>query len=38
MQQEELQELLICSGFNPNIKIIGTTPILYMQRGLEIQK
>lgn len=38
MKQEELQELLTYSGFNPEIKVIGTTPILYQQRGLEIQK
>lgn len=38
MTQEELQLLLINSGFNKDIKVIGLTPILYQQRGLEIQK
>lgn len=38
MRRDELQELLIRSGFNPEIKVIGTTPILYQQRGLEIQE
>lgn len=35
---EELQNLLINSGFNPEIQVIGKTPILYQQRGLEIQE
>lgn len=35
---EELQDLLVNSGFNPEIQVIGKTPVLYLQRGLEIQK
>ena len=35
---EALQDLLINSGFNPEIQVIGKTPVLYLQRGLEIQK
>lgn len=38
MSKDELQELLIKSGFNPAIKVLGKTPVLYQQRGLEIQK
>ena len=38
MSTDELQELLIKSGFNPAIKVLGKTPILYQQRGLEIQE
>ena len=38
MSLEQLQDLLINSGFNPNIKVIGMTPILHQQRGLEIQQ
>ena len=38
MKQEELQELLINSGFNPKIKVIGITPVLYQARGEEIQR
>ena len=38
MSLEQLQDLLINSGFNPNIKVIGITPILHQQRGLEIQE
>lgn len=38
MDKEKFQELFIRSGFNPEIKIIGTTPILYQQRGIEIQQ
>ena len=38
MSLEQLQDLLINSGFNPNIKVIGMTPILHQQRGLEIQE
>lgn len=34
----QLQELIINSGFNPDIKVIGVTPVLYLQRGLEIQQ
>ena len=37
MTIEQLQELLIKSGFNPEIKVIGKTPKLYQQRGVEIQ-
>ena len=35
---EELQDLLANSGFNPEIQVIGKTPVLYQQRGLEIQE
>ena len=35
---EALQDLLINSGFNPEIQVIGKTPVLYLQRGLEIQE
>ena len=38
MSKDELQELLINSGFNPAIKVLGKTPVLYLQRGLEIQE
>ena len=38
MTLEELQKLITNSGFNPEIKVIGATPVLYQQRGLEIQK
>ena len=38
MTIEELQNLITNSGFNPEIKVIGATPRLYLQRGLEIQK
>ena len=38
MSKDELQELLIKSGFNPAIKVLGKTPVLYQQRGLEIQE
>lgn len=38
MDIEELQKLLLVSGFNKDIKIIGTTPILHLPRGLEIQQ
>lgn len=38
MSKEELQKLLTNSGFNPKIKVIGVTPILHQQRGLEIQQ
>ena len=37
MTIDELQTLLVNSGFNPDIKVIGTTPILHRQRGQEIQ-
>ena len=35
---KELQDLLVNSGFNPEIKVIGKTPVLYQQRGMEIQE
>ena len=38
MSVDELQNLLRRSGFNRNIKVIGKTPVLYQQRGLEIQE
>ncbi len=38
MTLEELQTLITKSGFDPNIKVIGTTPRLYQQRGIEIQR
>ena len=38
MTEEELQDLLIKSGFNPDIKVIGKTPKLYLARGIEIQR
>lgn len=38
MSLDELQGLLIRSGFNREIKVIGKTPVLYQQRGLEIQE
>lgn len=38
MSLEQLQDLLINSGFNSSIKVIGVTPILHQQRGLEIQQ
>ena len=34
MNKDQFQELLVKSGFNPNIKVIDTTPVLYQQRGL----
>lgn len=37
MSVEELQNLIIRSGFDPNIKVVGSTPVLYRQRGEEIQ-
>lgn len=37
MTIEELQNLITNSGFNPEIKVIGMTPPLYLQRGEEIQ-
>ena len=37
MTIEELQNLITNSGFNPEIKVIGMTPRLYLQRGEEIQ-
>lgn len=38
MSVSQLQDLLIRSGFNKNIKVIDKTPCLYQQRGLEIQQ
>lgn len=38
MSVDELQNLLRRSGFNHSIKVIGKTPVLYQQRGLEIQE
>ena len=38
MTVKELQNLITKSGFNPEIKVIGMTPVLYQQRGLEIQQ
>lgn len=38
MSVEELQDLLIRSGFNPEIKVVGTTPILHLPRGMEIKR
>lgn len=37
MSVEELQNLITRSGFDPNIKVIGSTPVLHRQRGEEIQ-
>lgn len=34
---EELQTLITNSGFNPDIRVIGMTPVLYQPRGKEIQ-
>ena len=34
MSKDEFQELLINSGFNPAIKELVKTPVLYLQRGL----
>lgn len=38
MSVDELQELLTKSGFNSDIKVIDKTPVLYQQRGYEIQQ
>lgn len=38
MSVEDLQDLLINSGFNKDIKVIGKTSQLYQQRGYEIQR
>lgn len=38
MEVDELQALLTRSGFDPRIKVIGKTPVLYQQRGFEIDK
>lgn len=37
MSIEELQNLLIKSGFRPEIQVIGKTPMLHKNRGEEIQ-
>ena len=37
MSVEELQYLLIKSGFRPEIRVIGKTPVLHKERGIEIQ-
>ena len=38
MTIKELQELITNSGFDKNIKVIDKTPVLYRQRGEEIQQ
>ena len=38
MSIEELQNLLIKSGFDPRIRVIGKTPVLHTERGEEIQQ
>lgn len=38
MSVEELQNLLLRSGFDPEINVIGKTPVLYTERGHEIQR
>lgn len=38
MSVEELQTLITNSGFNKEIKVLDKTPILYQQRGVEIQR
>lgn len=38
MTVSELQDLLIRSGFNPEIKVLDKTPSRYMARGFEIQE
>lgn len=38
MSVQDLQNLITSSGFNPEIKVIDKTPILYQQRGYEIQQ
>lgn len=38
MTLEELQNLITNSGFNPEIRVIGMTPVLYQPRGEEIQQ
>jgi hypothetical protein len=38
MTVEELQDLLLRSGFAPEINVIGKTPVLYSERGHEIQR
>ena len=38
MTLKELQELITNSGFDKNIKVIDKTPVLYRQRGEEIQQ
>lgn len=34
----ELQEILWRSGLKKDIKVVGKTPVLYQQRGFEIEK
>lgn len=34
---ETLQNIITDSGFNPEIKVIGKTPVEYLPRGIEIQ-
>ena len=38
MSVEELQTLITNSGFNKEIRVLDKTPILYQQRGVEIQR
>ena len=38
MSVEELQNLITRSGFDSAIQVIGKTPVLHQQRGLEIQE
>lgn len=38
MNIDDFRKLFLKSGFNPQIEIIGVTPILYQQRGYEIQQ
>lgn len=38
MTEQQLQDLLINSGFNKDIKVIGMTPIEYQPRGYEIEQ
>ena len=35
---KELQDLITRSGFDDRIKVIGVTPILHQQRGIEIEE
>ena len=38
MSVGELQNLIIRSGFDSAIRVIGKTPVLHQERGLEIQE
>lgn len=38
MSVEDLQNLLIKSGFRPEIRVIDKTPVLHEERGVEIQQ